>query len=321
MWAGESLGSVQTMSSFTSHRIAKHTGISLSLGLLLVLSGCAPEPAPPRPEATPSESEVAELPKATGDDPAPAPKPAPEPSPENPGFNQAELDELLRQAAWANDLETTERLIGWGADVNAQDGTQQSAYLISTSEGRLDLLRITLEHGADVQALDSWNGTGLIRAAERGHWDVVGELIQAGVPLDHVNRVGYQAIHEDVWMGRDDATYHATTRVLFAGGADFNTPSVSEGLTPLQMAEYRGFGGQTALIRDLLNAPVPADPTAALLAAAESGDPTMAAAALRAGADASVVGAAGKTPYELADAGGHVVTLQLLSALGHGNTD
>lgn len=303
------------------HRIAKRTGISLGLGLALVLSGCAPEPeaTSPRPEATQSESDAAALPNPTGDDPAPVPEPAP--APENPGFSQAELDELLRQAAWANDLETTSRLIGWGADVNAQDSTQQSAYLISTSEGRLDLLRITLEHGADVQALDSWNGTGLIRAAERGHWDVVGELIQAGVPLDHVNRVGYQAIHEDVWMGRDDATYHATTRVLFAGGADFNTPSVSEGLTPLQMAEYRGFGGQTALIRDLLNAPVPADPTAALLAAAESGDPTMAAVALRAGADASVVGAAGKTPYELADAGGHVVTLQLLSALGHGNTD
>ena len=57
--------------------------------------------------------------------------------------------------------------------------------------------------------LDSWNGTGLIRAAERGHWAVAGELIRAGVPLDHVNRVGYQAIHEAVWFG--PATIRAIT--------------------------------------------------------------------------------------------------------------
>lgn len=65
-------------------------------------------------------------------------------------------------------------LIAQGADVNAQDATQQSAYLVTTSEGYLDLLELALAHGADVQAKDSFNGTGLIRAGERGHTGVVG---------------------------------------------------------------------------------------------------------------------------------------------------
>ena len=56
-------------------------------------------------------------------------------------------------------------LIQAGADVNVQDNTRQSAYLIPTADGSLAFLRLTLQSGADVQRLDSYNGTGLIRAA------------------------------------------------------------------------------------------------------------------------------------------------------------
>lgn len=53
----------------------------------------------------------------------------------------------------------------------------QSAYLIAAGEGYLDLLRLTLRSGTEVNDKDSWNGTGLIRAAERGHALVVGQLL------------------------------------------------------------------------------------------------------------------------------------------------
>lgn len=55
--------------------------------------------------------------------------------------------------------------------------TMQSAYLIAAGQGYLDLLRLTLRSGAEVNDKDSWNGTGLIRAAERGHALVVGQLL------------------------------------------------------------------------------------------------------------------------------------------------
>lgn len=229
--------------------------------------------------------------------------------------DQAQLDARLRAAAWANDLKAAEQLIGWGANVNAKDETTQSAYLIATSEGRLDFLRLTLAHGADVKDLDSWVGTGLIRAAERGHWDVVGELIQAGVSLDHVNRVGYQAIHEAVWFGRDDPTYHATVRVLVAGGVQFDKPSVSEGLTPSQMAARKGFTAQSAVLRVLTQAPLPADPAAALLDAAASGDANAAALALRAGAAPATRNGNGESALQIAEGAGHIEATQVLRAL------
>src|SRR5690349_1081358 len=73
----------------------------------------------------------------------------------------------LIAAAYGDHLEVGKLLIQAGADVNTQDNSRQSAYLIPTADGSLDFLRLTLQAGADVHRLDSYNGTGLIRAADR----------------------------------------------------------------------------------------------------------------------------------------------------------
>lgn len=226
---------------------------------------------------------------------------------------QHRLDARLREAAWDDDVARARTLIERGADVNAQDETQQSAYLIATSEGYLELLRLCLANDAAINDLDSWNGTGLIRAAERGHYRVVGELLQAGIDKDHVNRIGFQAIHEAVWLGEDTPTYADTVRVLVAGGVELDRASVNQGLTPLQMADQIGY----RLSGDVLRAAqrgAPADPDAALLRAAGRDDGNSAAVALRAGADAAVTDDRGRTPADLASDGGDVD--RLLTALG-----
>jgi len=48
--------------------------------------------------------------------------------------------------------------------------------------------------GADVHSLDSYNGTGLIRAAERGHVDIIRELLETDIKIDHVNRLVDRAV-------------------------------------------------------------------------------------------------------------------------------
>ena len=129
-------------------------------------------------------------------------------------------DQQLIDAAWANDVDGARGLIAAGADVNAKDDTQQSAYLIATSEGYLDLLELTLANGADLSSLDSYQGTGLIRAAERGHADIVGRLLRAGIDVNHVNRPGWTALDEAIVYGDGGESYIDTVRALVAGGAD-----------------------------------------------------------------------------------------------------
>ena len=227
-----------------------------------------------------------------------------------------DLDAQLRDAAWANDVQRAAALIEAGADVNAKDATMQSAYLITTSEGHLDLLDLTLEHGATVDDKDSWNGTGLIRAAERGHALVVGRLLQAGIDRDHVNRIGYQAIHEAVWFGEDTAAYVDTIRVLAASGVELTRPSTNEALTPLQMATRRSYPALEAMLRAALAPSAPTDPDAALLQSAEDGEADQVARAVRAGADLEARDARGRTALLLAATGDHVDVARLLVALG-----
>lgn len=230
---------------------------------------------------------------------------------------QAGLDDALRDAAWADDIGAATTLIGEGADVNAKDDTQQSAFLIATSEGRLELLRLALANGAIVDDKDSWNGTGLIRAAERGHGYIVGELLRAGIDRDHVNRIGYQAIHEAVIFGADTPEYATTVRALIAGGAELDRPSQSEGETPLQMAQRGGLAGLERILAFAATASAPADPGAALLDAARAGEADAAAVAIRAGADLEVRDPGSlRTPLMEAVLADQVAVAQLLVAMG-----
>lgn len=236
--------------------------------------------------------------------------------PDGAGISQSVLDEQLREASWDNDVERAGDLIQRGADVNAKDDTLQSSYLIATSEGYLDLLDLTLANGAQVDDLDSWNGTGLIRAAERGHHLVVGRLLQAGIDRDHVNRIGYQAIHETVWLGEDTTAYLDTVRVLVAGGAELDRTSGTEGLTPVQMARQRGYPGLEAALREAIEGPEIGNPDSALLRAAQSGDADRAALALRAGADIEVRDEMERTSLLLAVTEGQVDVARMLVAMG-----
>ena len=229
---------------------------------------------------------------------------------------QADLDQKLLAAAWAGDVARARRLVRRGADVNAKDATQQSAYLISTSEGHLDLLRLTLRHGARIDDKDSWDGTGLIRAAERGHALVVGELLRAGIDRNHVNRIGYQAIHEAVWLGEDTAAYATTVRVLAAGGVRLTDRSPTADLRPLEMAAARGFDRLEGILMTVTTAERPADPDRALIHAAAHGDPDAVAVALRAGADIEARDQQGRTALLLAATHDHVPVARLLVAMG-----
>ncbi len=292
-----------------SHPVAALLGLVLAA----LVAGCGMQDEPRGsgpPQEAPSSPEPTEpvAPSAESSTPATGPKLS--------TAEQARLDEQLRDAAWDNDVAEARRLVRRGADVNAKDETVQSAYLIATSEGYLDLLRLTLRNGAAIDDKDSWNGTGLIRAAERGHHDVVGELLQAGIDRNHMNRIGYQAVHEAVWLGEDTAAYATTLRVLVAGGVQLNNPSRDEGLTPLQMTQSRGYEGLERVLTRTVTSKPPADADAALLRAAGEGDADGVTLALRAGADVEARDGNRRTALLLAATHDHVDVAEVLVAVG-----
>jgi hypothetical protein len=146
----------------------------------------------------------------------------------------------LIAAAYGNHVDVARVLIEAGADVNAKDDTQQSAYLIPTADGGLEMLLLTLANGGDVHSLDSYNGTGLIRAADRGHVDIIRELLKTDIKIDHVNRLGWTALLEAIILGDGGERHTEVVRLLVDAGADVNLAD-SAGVTPLAHARQRGF--------------------------------------------------------------------------------
>ena len=86
------------------------------------------------------------------------------------------------------------------------------------------LLELALAGGARVDDKDSYDGTGLIRAAERGFPRIVRRLLEAGIDRDHVNRLGWTALHEAVVLGDGGPAHVATVRALARGGVDVDVP-------------------------------------------------------------------------------------------------
>lgn len=210
-------------------------------------SGSSSSPSTPSPSSTSSSPSTA--PRAVESAPEVSPSsPSPTPNPLTPE-ELTVLNQNLINAAWENNVAEARRLIEADADVNYEDETQQSAFLIAASEGYLELLELTLSNGADVHALDSFNGTALIRAAERGHADVVRRLLETEVDVNHVNNPGWTALNEAIIFGDGSPRYVETVQLLVDGGADVRLPSQGDGLTPLQQATSLGFQEIATILR------------------------------------------------------------------------
>ena len=187
--------------------------------------------------------------------------------------------------------------------------------MIATSEGYLDLLNLTLANDADVHSLDSFNGTGLIRAAERGHTPIIGRLLQTDIDPNQVNNLGWIALHEAIIFGKDDQRYVDTIRLLVAGGSDAQIPTQRDNATSIELAEARGIAS-TELLRATTQSASLKDAGALLLEAATNGDADQAALAVRAGADLELRDGKLRTPLLLAATADSLDVARLLVALG-----
>ena len=157
----------------------------------------------------------------------------------------------LVAASYNNHLAVARFLIAAGADVNAKDETVQSPYLISTAEVGDDprLLNLTVVNGARINSKDSFNGTGLIRAADRGYPRIVKRLLKEDIDLDHVNRLGWTALHEAIILGDGSPRYVKVVELLVEAGADVSLPSRDDGVSPLEHAQARGYEEMVEILR------------------------------------------------------------------------
>ncbi|MBX9774467.1 MAG: ankyrin repeat domain-containing protein [Xanthobacteraceae bacterium] len=132
-------------------------------------------------------------------------------------------------------------LIRLGANPNAFDSQRYDVVTIAAVQNDIEMLTLVLEGGASARNITSpYDGTALIAAAHLGHAEAVRILIAHKAPLDHVNRLGWTALHEAVVLGNGGANHVATVDELIKAGAD---PDIKDrqGQTALTYARQRRY--------------------------------------------------------------------------------
>jgi hypothetical protein len=148
---------------------------------------------------------------------------------------------LVIAAMHANRADTVRALIEAGADVNIRDNRSDNPFLYAGAEGLLEILRLAIDAGADTQLTNRFGGTALIPAAERGHVEVVQELLaRTDVDVNHVNNLGWTALLEAIVLSDGGEAHQQIVQLLVDYGADI-TIGDKDGVTPLQHAQARGF--------------------------------------------------------------------------------
>ena len=86
---------------------------------------------------------------------------------------------------WANalrrsDMETLERLLDAGADINARDQHGQTSLMIAARHGHGEVVRLLVNHGAALDHSAKYGLTALMLAVIGGHTEIVRVLVNAG---------------------------------------------------------------------------------------------------------------------------------------------
>ena len=114
----------------------------------------------------------------------------------------------MLRAAKAGHYNVVRALIAAGADIDLQDDTSLNPFLYGCINGDLELVRIAVEAGTNLELLTRFGGNGLTPAAEKGHVDVV-EYLVTNTDIN-VNLTTVSYTHLDVYK-RQAISRSATT--------------------------------------------------------------------------------------------------------------
>ena len=252
----------------------------------------------------------------------------------------------LHFAAEVGRLEVVGELCRAGADVEAEKVTGGTALHTAADANMTEAVRVLVEQcGAKVNKLLMGDTTALYLAAQRGHTEVVRELLRLGADVNYVMARGKHGGHlislgpgeaslgghypvKNTEVGNGATALHAavenghleTARALLTGGA--RQSDSMEGATPLVIAlQYKHPHIALLLLEDdwpdpRLDSRVPADGSSAMFVASGYGYLEVVRRLIERGAEVNLSNNRGATPLSFALASRHPRVVELLVTAG-----
>jgi uncharacterized protein len=146
----------------------------------------------------------------------------------------------LHLAIEANRLDVFKLLLAEGADINAIANDLDTPWLLAGARGRTDMLRLMIPKGPDLLKRNRYGGNALIPACHYGHVETVKLLLGTKIDVDHINSLGWTCLLETVILGEGGAKHQEIVRLVLKAGANPNIAD-KKGDTALSHARARGF--------------------------------------------------------------------------------
>ncbi|XP_076435398.1 putative palmitoyltransferase ZDHHC13 [Babylonia areolata] len=158
-------------------------------------------------------------------------------------LDEMEFERGLWSAALSGQIDDVKKHLQRGDDVNAKDKAGYTALHYAARNKHLEVCRILLTHGSDVNAATrTGKATPLHRAAYVGSREVVQLLLQCKADPLFVDADGMTPLHKAVEQGQRE-----TAKILLAAGPAAVSVPDSRGRVPGDLTE-------DAQLRDLLQA-------------------------------------------------------------------
>ena len=141
----------------------------------------------------------------------------------------------LMKAVKSNDVARVKELIAQGVNVSELDSSSDAPLVMAAYEGHNEIVKLLLEAGADVAAVDpGMKATALHAASYAGRTEAAKLLIAHKIDINKQGPYnGYTALHDAIWQSHVE-----TAKVIIEAGADLTLKS-NQGQTPLEFARSK----------------------------------------------------------------------------------
>ena len=217
-------------------------------------------------------------------------------------------DNPLQAASLEGQIEIVKLLLEMGAEVNAQSGRETNALQAASVEGHIEIVKLLLSKGTDVNIHCGLYGSALQAASFRGHTDIVKFLLYKGANVNSKGGEYGSALHAASLEGHTEIV-----KLLLEVGADVKIQG-GEYADTLQAASFKG---STDIVRLLLGKAADVNFQGglygnALQAASVEGHIEIVKLLLEMGADVNSQGGIYGNALQAASSGGHAEIVNII---------